>query len=154
MFNILASMRPFSTSLPMALLRARESSICGFRTLLSEHHVTEQQWRVLRALTEVDHPIDAGELADRTFLLAPSLSRILADLEGRGLIDRHTDPADQRRSLSSLSELGRKHVLAIAPQVEDEYARIEAAFGTERLHTLLGELYDFAEALDGRTATP
>ncbi len=43
-------MRAFSSSLPMALLRAREAVMRRFRPGLRDHGVTEQQWRVLRAL--------------------------------------------------------------------------------------------------------
>ena len=47
-------MRPFDRSLPMALLRAREAVMSRFRPLLHAHGVTEQQWRVIRALVEAD----------------------------------------------------------------------------------------------------
>ena len=74
-------LRPFEASLPMALLQAREAAMRLFRPLLAEHDLTEQQWRVLRALRAADDPVDAGELAERTFLLAPSLSRMLSNME-------------------------------------------------------------------------
>ncbi len=141
------AMRPFESSLPMALLQAREAAMRRFRPLLAEHDLTEQQWRVLRALTATDAPVDAGDLASRTFLLAPSLSRILANLEERGLIVRAVDPDDQRRALIALSERGGEQVRAIAPASEERYAAIEAAFGAERLARLLDELHDLA-ALD------
>lgn len=138
------AMRGFSASLPMALLRAREAAMRVFRPLLTAHDLTEQQWRVLRALTAADGPVDAGELADRTFLLAPSLSRILVNLGERGLIVRRVDPTDQRRSLIALSEAGAAQVTAIAPESEDRYAAIEEAFGADRLAELLAELHALA----------
>jgi hypothetical protein len=49
-------MRPFSRSLPMQLMRAREAVMRRFRPHLASHGFSEQQWRVLRALA------DAGEL--------------------------------------------------------------------------------------------
>ena len=45
-----APMREFSRSLPMSLLRAREAVMRQFRPSLREHGLTEQQWRILRAL--------------------------------------------------------------------------------------------------------
>ncbi len=145
------AMRPFDASLPMALLQARESAMRLFRPLLAEHDLTEQQWRVLRALTATKAPVDAGELAARTFLLAPSLSRILANLEDRDLIVRAVDPDDQRRSLIALSAAGAAQVRAIAPESEQRYAAIETAFGAARLARLLDELHDLA-ALDLESA--
>src|SRR6202051_4457534 len=73
-------MREFSRSLPMSLLRAREAVMRQFRPSLRNHGLTEQQWRILRALTAVD-AIEVTELARVAFLLGPSLSRILRDLE-------------------------------------------------------------------------
>src|ERR1700736_3847580 len=78
-------MRAFSQSLPMELLRAREAVMRRFRPGLRDHGVTEQQWRILRALAH-SGPMEVSELADTTCLLAPSLSRILPDMEARLLI--------------------------------------------------------------------
>ena len=80
-------MREFSRSLPMSLLRAREAVMRQFRPSLRNHGLTEQQWRILRALTAVDN-IEVTELARTAFLLGPSLSRILRDPEARHLIER------------------------------------------------------------------
>src|ERR1043165_9845320 len=80
-----APMRDFSHSLPMSLLRAREAVMRQFRPSLRNHGLTEQQWRILRALTAVE-AIEVTELARVAFLLGPSLSRILRDLAARDLI--------------------------------------------------------------------
>ena len=87
-----APMREFSRSLPMSLLRAREAVMRQFRPSLRNHGLTEQQWRILRALTAVE-TIEVTELARTAFLLGPSLSRILRDLEARHLIERRTAKA-------------------------------------------------------------
>jgi homoprotocatechuate degradation regulator HpaR len=137
-------MRPFDRSLPMALLRARETAMQQFRPLLAAHDLTEQQWRVLRALTALPGPVDITALADATFLLAPSLSRILANLVKRGLVTRSTSPDDQRRSLIDLSGDGRALVEMVGPESEATYHRIEQAFGRRRLQALLDELHDLA----------
>ena len=39
-------------SLPMALLRARETVMARFRPMLAENDINEQQWRVLRVLDQ------------------------------------------------------------------------------------------------------
>jgi len=141
------NMRSFDASLPMALLRARETAMALFRPLLAEYDLTEQQWRVLRALAASEVPIDASKLADETFLLAPSLSRMLTALDERELITRQTDPADHRRTLILLSDHGEALVQKVAPHSEARYARIEQSFGAERLQVLLQELHELA-ALD------
>lgn len=139
-----AEMRPFDESLPMALLRAREATMRRFRPILAEHDLTEQQWRTLRALSAADGALDVGDVADTTFLLGPSLSRILANLADRDLIARRPDPADQRRSLIELTGAGRRLVARIAPRSEAEYNEIERILGPARLRTILELLGDLA----------
>ena len=80
-------MRPFERSLPMALLRAREAVMRGFRGQLREHGLNEQEWRIMRALMEVDR-VDIGELAECVFILKPSATRTIKNLEGRGIVSR------------------------------------------------------------------
>src|ERR671922_1371484 len=107
-------MREFSRSLPMSLLRAREAVMRQFRPSLREHGLTEQQWRILRALAAID-AIEVTELARTAFLLGPSLSRILRDLEARRLIERKAAKADLRRGEVSISPKGLKLIEAVAP---------------------------------------
>src|SRR3954454_24618372 len=75
-------MREFSAALPMALLRAREAAMRRFRASMRRHGLCEQQWRLLRAHASVD-TIEVPEQPHVAFLLGPSLSRILRDLEAR-----------------------------------------------------------------------
>ena len=133
----------------MALLQAREATMRLFRPILAERGLTEQQWRVLRALAASAAPLEVGELAEVTFLLGPSLSRILTNLEGRGLVARRTVQSDQRRAEISLSRQGLALVAEVAPTSEATYNRIEAAFGTDR-HAML--LRDLAQLRDSTNA--
>jgi homoprotocatechuate degradation regulator HpaR len=128
-------MREFSRSLPMSLLRAREAVMRQFRPSLRNHGLTEQQWRILRALSAVE-TIEVTELARMAFLLGPSLSRILRDLEGRQLVERRADEADQRRAVVSISAKGLKLIEAVAPTSEAIYAEITRRFGARRLSEL------------------
>jgi homoprotocatechuate degradation regulator HpaR len=129
-------LRSFDESLPMALLRAREAIMRRFRPILGAHDVTEQQWRVLRALVDADGPITVGELAERTFLLGPSLSRMLVTLADRGLITRPTDRGDARRAPVAISPAGRRLVAAIAPHSETVYGEIGDQLGPDDLRVL------------------
>jgi homoprotocatechuate degradation regulator HpaR len=140
-----ATIRAFEASLPMALMRAREAVMRHFRPILADHDVTEQQWRVLRALNDATTPISVGELAERTFLLGPSLSRMLSSLDERGMIDRAAGD-DARRAEISISTAGQELVAQIAPLSEAAYEQIE--------HQLEpGELDQLADLLN-RLAAP
>src|SRR5215470_11311289 len=136
-------MRDFSQSLPMSLLRAREAVMRQFRPSLRRHDLTEQQWRILRALAAID-AIEVTELANVAFLLVPSLSRILRDLEARRLIERRTAQTDLRRGLVSISEKGLKLMEVVAPSSEAIYAAITKRYGARKL----AELQEMLGALE------
>lgn len=145
-------LRDFSRSLPMSLLRAREAVMLQFRASLRRHALTEQQWRVLRALTTVE-AIEVTALAHATFLLPPSLSRIIRDLEERGLVARRSAETDLRRALVSISAAGLRLIETVSPESELIYGRIAGAFGPERLallQELLRELEGCMAALPAR----
>lgn len=139
------TMRPFEQSLPMALLRAREAVMRGFRHVLRQHGLNEQEWRIIRALMEVDQ-IDIGELAERVFILKPSATRTVKNLQRRNLVNRDKSAQDQRRAYISLTPEARDLFDRVAPKNEAEYSRIT---------TLIGEgdmlqLYDMLRRVTGR----
>src|SRR6266704_732283 len=136
-------MREFSRSLPMSLLRAREAVMRHFRPSLRDHGLTEQQWRILRALASIE-AIEVTELARVAFLLGPSLSRILRDLEARHLIERRAAEADLRRGVVSISPKGLKLIEAVAPTSEAIYAEITSRYGARKL----AELQDMLGVLE------
>jgi homoprotocatechuate degradation regulator HpaR len=131
----------------MALLRAREAVMDRFRPMLRAHGVTEQQWRVLRALTETGE-VEVTALAAKSCILMPSLSRILRNLEVRGLIERRVPAHDQRRSSITLSATGRQLIDTVAPHSEAHYADITAAVGSRKLDELYELLDDLTGALE------
>ena len=136
-------MRDFSRSLPMALLRAREAVMAEFRPILAAHDITEQQWRVLRALVDAPEGVGVGDLAASTVLMGPSVSRILVALEGRGLIRRSPVDHDGRRSIVAATPAGFELYESISPASEDAYRRVEERFGAadlDQLHALLDRL--------------
>ncbi len=141
-------MREFSRSLPMELLRAREAVMRRFRPGLRKDGVTEQQWRVLRALSQ-SGALEVTELARATCLLAPSLSRILPDMESRQLISRKRAEGDLRRAVISLERKGLRLIANHATFSEAVYEDIARRFGVgrlEQLFVLLRELEDSLRA--------
>lgn len=136
--------REFDRSLPMSLLKAREAVMKTFIPHLRSHDLSPQQWRVLRALHETDE-LEMTALSERCFLLMPSLSRIIQNLDSRALISRRLSAKDQRRSIISLTEAGRNLVDIMSQESEARYAQITVAFGygkLELLYELLDELVE------------
>ncbi len=131
--------RSTQSALPMALLRAREAVMARFRPLLEAHGINEQQWRVIRVLAEADS-LDATELAAQANILAPSLTRMIRALEGRGLIARGRDAADGRRAVLSVTAAGAALIDAVTPEATAVYAQLDAEFGPERVVALVALL--------------
>jgi homoprotocatechuate degradation regulator HpaR len=145
--NAASGMRPFDQSLPMALLRAREAVMRGFRKLLRDHGLNEQEWRIMRALMEADS-LEIGELAERVFILKPSATRTIRNLRERAIVSRSRSSADQRRVLVELTPAGRRLFEDLAPRSELEYARIARMIGAQDMQQLYGVLGRVTAALN------
>ncbi|MGN6059404.1 MAG: homoprotocatechuate degradation operon regulator HpaR [Sphingomicrobium sp.] len=141
-------MRSFERSLPMVLLRARESVMRGFRRLLREHGLNEQEWRIIRALVEVDQ-MEIGELAERVFILRPSATRTVKNLQARKIVARNRSGKDQRRAFISLTPHGREIFERFAPHSEREYARITELLGADNMELLYELLGRVTSVLNG-----
>jgi homoprotocatechuate degradation regulator HpaR len=133
-------------SLPIALLRAREAVMAYFRPHHRKGGITEQQWRVIRVLY-LDGETDATTLARRSYLLSPSLSRILKDLEAAGYVRRRLGAEDSRQSLLSLSPKGAATVTRAAPFLDGIHREIARRFGRDRVDELLAVLGELETAL-------
>lgn len=130
-----------SRSLPIALLRARESVMGSFRELLAEAGISEQKWRVLRVLSE-GGPVEQTKIAEQACLLLPSLTRILSAMEKEGLISRERDSSDRRKTIVELADAGEALIRKHSEESAQISADIEARFGADRLKTLLDMLED------------
>ena len=123
-------------SLPIALIRAREGVMAPIREMLAETGITEQQWRVLRVLSEYGR-LDTKTLADRSSLLFPSLTRIVATLRGKGLITQTRDDVDRRRQFIEITNAGQKIIDDRAAQSARIIEEFKATLGPENYEALL-----------------
>lgn len=134
-------LRRTDRSLPIALLRARETVMGPVREMLATSGVNEQKWRVLRVLDEAG-PTDQSLLAERACLQLPSLTRILHAMQDQGLIKRSTDPVDRRRSIVTVTDQGRAIIASHSAASVALFAKLEEIYGPEKLETLLDLLED------------
>jgi homoprotocatechuate degradation regulator HpaR len=125
-----------SRSLPIALIRAREGVMAPIRDMLAETGITEQQWRVLRVLSEYG-ALDATTLADRASLLFPSLTRIATTMRNKGLITQTRDKVDRRRQFIEITEDGQKIINDYSAQSAQIVADFQSALGYEDYEKLL-----------------
>lgn len=139
-----ASPQTTTTSLTVALLAAREALLSRFRPMLAEYSLTTQQWRVIRLLHE--HKIlDASQLAEKAFILPPSLTRMLATLEARALVTRLQPTSDRRRYLFCLTQEGEAIFRNVLPDSMKIYTELEAYFSRDQIALLLDLLHRLAK---------
>jgi homoprotocatechuate degradation regulator HpaR len=117
-------------NLPLLLLQARERVIARFRPILNAHGITEQQWRIVRALIDTG-PLEPREIGDLCRISSPSLAGVLSRMEELGYITRRRLDHDQRRVRVSLTRRSRGLAARMAPQIETTYRDIETVIGAE-----------------------
>jgi homoprotocatechuate degradation regulator HpaR len=134
-----------SESLPMLLLRARETAMTRFRPVLTEFGVTEQQWRTLRALLDLGE-LTATGIATECSILAPSMTRILRKLAEEGFITTVRSQQDQRELKVTIAPKGKRLVERIAPRMEEQYRQLRDQLQPERLEALYASLRHLIDA--------
>ena len=93
-----------------------------------------------RALLEValsEGELAVGDLASRLRLPLPRTSRLLGDLEARGLIERARDPRDRRRVTVQTSEKGRRSVEALRSAHRARLAQLLDVLGATQTEQLV-----------------
>jgi homoprotocatechuate degradation regulator HpaR len=129
-------------NLPLLLAQAREVVISNFRPILNHLGVTEQQWRIIRVLSE-HGAMEPWQLAEQCQILKPSLTGVLSRMEDMTLVERQRHPSDQRRQVVQLTGRARQLVAEAAPLVEKQYKALEAALGKD----LVDDLYRVLDRL-------
>jgi homoprotocatechuate degradation regulator HpaR len=132
-------------NLPQQLLNARDALMGHFRPILHHYGLTEQQWRILRALDEHGQ-LEPREMCALCQILSSSMAGILARMEDIGLVQRVRVEADQRRVLVSLAPKGDALIDDMAPLIELQYRYLEQAFGKQALEALSAALEGFIAA--------
>jgi homoprotocatechuate degradation regulator HpaR len=129
-------------NLPLLLLQAREALMAQFRPVLNEHGVTEQQWRIIRALL-THGPLEPRQLCELCQISSPSIVGVLLRMEEAGLVDRERMAADQRRVSVTATARSRQLGRRMIPAIEERYASIEKLVGVQTMQ----QAYDVLDAL-------
>jgi homoprotocatechuate degradation regulator HpaR len=114
------------------------------RDMLRASGLTEQQWRVLRILSEFG-PQDLTQIARQACLLMPSLSRIIRNLAQNGLVIRASDAKDRRRQTVVISPAGQQLIDGNLLQATQIAANYQDQLGAERYELLLDLLTELEQ---------
>lgn len=100
------------------------------------------QWRIIAVLGE-RKGLTSTEVAQRTLMDKPTVSRAAASLIERGILERHIDRDDRRRAPMRLTDEGEAIYAAVLPRaLESERELLDALSPdeAETLHRLLSRL--------------
>jgi homoprotocatechuate degradation regulator HpaR len=129
-------------NLPMLLLQAREKMMLRFRPILTRHSLTEQQWRIIRALNERG-PLESRHIADLCSISTPSLAGILSRMQRAGLVSKSQFTHDRRRVRVALTTRSTLLIGQISGELQATYVALERTVGN---HTL-AQAYRAVDAL-------
>lgn len=122
-------------NIPLLLMRAREVMMQNFRPILNKRNLTEQQWRILRALYEAKE-LEPRELCKICCILSPSMAGILKRMEDLGLIIKVPSKFDRRRVEVLLAPGVDKLVEEVLEENIKAYDEFAAKVGDEVLYQL------------------
>ncbi|MEC5408607.1 homoprotocatechuate degradation operon regulator HpaR [Paraburkholderia sp. MPAMCS5] len=137
----------------MLLLQAREKMMQSFRPLLTAHGLTEQQWRVIRALHD-EGPLEPRQICDICSISSPSLAGVLARMEAVDLICKERFTTDQRRVLVSLTQSSIELVNLISLDLEKLYEEIEKVVGPATVARVYRAVDELLEGLESNFKAP
>ena len=107
-----------------------------------EFELSVWQWRIIAVLGEREG-LTSTEVAQRTLMDKPTVSRAAASLIERGILERHIDADDRRRAPMRLTEEGQAIYAAVIPRALEHERELLDALTTqeaETLHALLSRL--------------
>jgi DNA-binding MarR family transcriptional regulator len=119
-----------------------------FEALFADNELTFSQWTVLMALREWQTSTSA-ELARNICHDAGSLTRILDQLEQRGLVARLRSDTDRRAVVLRLTPRGAELVEALMPKVVDFWNTLLGDFSHVEIKTLIKLLSRLVDAAGG-----
>lgn len=124
---------PRHRNLPQLLLQTRETLMNRFRPILNENGVTEQQWRIVRALLMYG-ALEPRQLCELCQISSPSIVGVLHRMEEAGLVERERMAEDQRRVSVSATARSRALGRRMIPAIEERYVEIERLVGVDTLN--------------------
>ena len=116
-----------------ALFRAQSTIVQELSARDAWDDLVPREYGVLYALSSAPHGLRITELGEDVLLTQPGMSRLVARLEARGLVQRVDDPADARACRITLTpagaatqrRIGRAHARHVAEAMTRNLDRAE-----------------------------
>lgn len=133
------------------LAAASDAASAQFHAQVRKAGLRVPEWRVLACLHDGDGAM-ITQLARIALVEQSRLTRIIVQMEERGLVNRKSDPKDGRRVRVYLSEEGRDLVNRLVPEARLHEAKLLAQFKDGSGPDLKRALHALLEAIEGQGA--
>ena len=110
--------------------------------------LTSIEWRVLATLHDGE-PLTVSQLAREVLSKQPTVTKLVQRMGEQGWLALQDDPADQRRTLVSVTAAGRRLVKPLVGKARDQETKLLRSLGASEkaaLRKLLGKLAHGASA--------
>lgn len=98
--------------------------------------LTSIEWRVLATLHDGE-PMTVSQLAHEVLAKQPTVTKLVQRMGEQGWLALQDDPADQRRTLVSVTAAGRRLVKPLVEKARDHEARLLRSLGASEKVALL-----------------
>lgn len=134
--------QPISQYLAYLVAHAHRRLHVDLERSLQEEGVHVEQWRMLEVLSDRQGR-SMGEIAEIVLMNHPALTKMTDKMVARGLVHRAPDPADQRRVVVYITDMGLELAERVKDRVDGQNSVLEENLGprkTAELRKLLGQI--------------
>lgn len=132
---------PISNFVSYALAAAHRRINTSLSARLRKHGIQIEAWRLLETL-ESGQRLTMGELAEVVLMNPPTLTKLVDRLVSDGLVHRQVSQHDHRKINVLPTALGRKRMMQIRQEIEDQDAAILEQIGKSESENLIRILRD------------
>jgi DNA-binding MarR family transcriptional regulator len=118
------------------LLRTSDVLSRSLDMVLKTHHLSANQYNVLRILRGSPEGLPCGEIASRMITRDPDVTRLVDRLEKRNLISRCRETEDRRMVMVRITTEGLRLLGRLDEPVEKAHRKQLGHMGRERLRSL------------------
>ncbi|KPD10445.1 MarR family winged helix-turn-helix transcriptional regulator [Phaeobacter sp. 11ANDIMAR09] len=122
--------------LSYALAAAHRKMSASLNARLKQHGIQIEAWRVLETL-EAGQRLTMGQLAEVVLMNPPTLTKLVDRMVSDGLVHRQVAQVDHRQINVLPTALGKKRMLQIRQEVQEQDAEFQSQLGKEEAGKLI-----------------
>ena len=137
------SANPIQDYLSYALAAAHRKVNASLSSRLRKHGIQIEAWRILETL-DSGRRLTMGQLADIVLMNPPTLTKLVDRMVSDGLVHRQVAQNDHRKTNVLATALGRKRMMQIREEVEEQDSTIQGQLGESNAKQLMQLLQELA----------